>query len=278
MHGAPPFIIRPLVTHAELAACVEMQRDTWGREFSDVVPPTILKVSQRLGGVTAGAFDDGGALLGFVFGMTGVHRGRVVHWSDMLAVRPGLRDQGVGRALKRYQAGVVRALGAEVMYWTFDPLQARNANFNLMKLGVDIEEYVEDMYGVTDSDLHRGLGTDRFIAAWQFDAAAERAADAEGARAPLLNPDAPEVPRDVHRILAARPPVVRVQIPLDIGAVQRRSLDEAHQWRLCTRAAFVPALDAGYAITGFARDAAEGSPSSSEPPRGYYLLRAEARR
>src|SRR3954453_23974488 len=158
--------IRPLRTLDELRACVSLQRETWGNEFTDVVPTSILKVSQRVGGVAAGAFDDENALLGFVYGLTGVERGRIVHWSDMLAVRPEARNIGLGRRLKEYQRQFVRELGASVIYWTFDPLVARNAHLNFNRLGVRLTEYVEDMYGVTDSVLHGGMATDRLVVAW----------------------------------------------------------------------------------------------------------------
>ena len=128
--------IRPLQSQADYAACVALQHETWGPGFGEAVPPAILNVAQRVGGVAAGAFDDAGALLGFVFGLTGVERGRVVHWSDMLAVRAGLRDAGIGRALKAWQREAARAAGASVMYWTYDPLVARNAYLNFMRLGV----------------------------------------------------------------------------------------------------------------------------------------------
>src|SRR4051812_47142088 len=87
--------IRPLRTLDELRACVALQRETWGDEFTDVVPVSILKVSQRIGGVAAGAFDTDNNLLGFVYGLTGVENGRIVHWSDMLAVRPETRNLGL---------------------------------------------------------------------------------------------------------------------------------------------------------------------------------------
>ena len=88
--------IRPFLTQEELHACVALQRETWGNEFTDIVPASILKVSQRVGGVAAGAFDRQNHLLGsFVYGLTGVEKGRIVHWSDMLAVRPEARNLGL---------------------------------------------------------------------------------------------------------------------------------------------------------------------------------------
>src|SRR5438876_3551289 len=161
--------VRHLRTQEDFVACVALQEDTWGAAFSERVPAAILKVSQRLGGITAGAFDAQDRLLGFVFGMTGVENGRLVHWSDMLAVRPELRDHGIGRRLKQFQRETLLAMGVGLVYWTFDPLVARNAHLNFNRLGVRVSEYVIDMYGRdTDSALHRGLGTDRFIVVWEI--------------------------------------------------------------------------------------------------------------
>ena len=272
--------IRPLSTHDELRACVELQRITWGDAFADLVPASILKVSQRVGGVAAGAFDPDGRLLGFVFGLTGVERGCLVHWSDMLAVREEARDMGLGRRLKEYQRDAVRALGATVIYWTYDPLVARNAHLNFNKLGVRAVEYVEEMYGDTDSDLHRGLGTDRFVVAWpvsrpESDAlatASARLASAGDAvrEAPLINTDLADgnVP-NLELIDSARPAYLRVAIPCDIFAVKAHSLDFAGRWRQSTRRAFQWALARGYVVRGVYSD-----------PGGewsYYVLAADPR-
>ena len=133
----------------------------WGQGFSERVPASLMKVARRLGGVVASAFDSDGEMVGFVYGMTGPEHGRLIHWSDILAVKPGLRDQGVGRLLKRYQREQVLPRGVTLMRWTFDPLESRNAYLNLGHLGALVREYAVDMYGVSDSPLHRGLGTDR---------------------------------------------------------------------------------------------------------------------
>jgi len=105
--------IRPLATRGELQACVDLQQEIWGDAFTDIVPLSILKVSQRVGGIAAGAFAPDGTLLGFVFGLTGVERGRIVHWSDMLAVRVEARGHHLGDRLKHFQRELVRALGVE---------------------------------------------------------------------------------------------------------------------------------------------------------------------
>jgi predicted GNAT superfamily acetyltransferase len=262
--------IRALRTSTELLACVELQRATWGEEFSDLVPASILKVSQRVGGVAAGAFDADGRLLGFVFGLTGIENGEVVHWSDMLAVRESARDLGLGRLLKEYQREFVQALGGTVIYWTYDPLVARNAHLNFNKLGVRVAEYVEEMYGDTDSLLHRGLGTDRFVVAWpvsrsESDALAQQSRRLSAAhlreidQAPILNPDLADgsVP-DLSSVERSGPGIVRVAIPRDILAIQDDSLELAGRWRRSTRRAFQWAIGRGYTVRGVYADDTAG--------------------
>ncbi len=167
-----------------------IQEETWGRGFSERVPAAILRVSQRVGGVTAAAFDANGHMLGFVFGMTGVDKGDLVHWSDMLAVRPEARGHHLGERLKQYQREKVCALGVRRIMWTFDPLVSRNAHFNINRLGAMPVEYADNMYGTTRSALHGALPTDRFVVAWECAAAAtSHSADRVAASdAPLLNP------------------------------------------------------------------------------------------
>jgi len=280
--AADPVDIRPLRTQDELLACVELQRATWGAAFSDLVPASILKVSQRVGGIAAGAFDARGRLLGFVFGLTGVERGRVVHWSDMLAVREEARDLGLGRQLKEYQRDAVRALGGTVIYWTYDPLVARNAHLNFNKLGVRVVEYVEEMYGETDSDLHRGLGTDRFIVAWPVarhesealavesrGLAAERSPAVR--EAPVLNADLADggVPH-LPAVARTRPRYARVIVPRDIIALRSAVPDLAGRWRQSTRRAFQWAMSRGYSVRGVYAD--DGGAWS------YYVLTSESSR
>jgi len=160
-------VIRDLAHQRELAEAVRIQDETWGEGFTERVPVAILLVAQKIGGVSAGAFAPDGRLLGFVFGMTGVRNGRLVHWSDMLAVRLEAQGRHLGEALKQYQRDRCREGGVETIFWTFDPFVARNAHLNLNRLGAVVEEFVPDMYGTdTQSRVHGALGTDRFVVSW----------------------------------------------------------------------------------------------------------------
>jgi predicted GNAT superfamily acetyltransferase len=265
--GAPALEIRPLRTTEEYQECVRLQERTWGEDFSERVPLAILKVGQRIGGVTAGAFDASGRMLGFVFGLTGVEGGRLVHWSDMLAVVPEARNLGIGRLLKEHQRTELLAHGVDRVYWTYDPLVSRNAHINLNVLGARAVEYVVDMYGSeTASVLHRGLGTDRFVVAWDIGAA-------PGPR-PVRSPHAvtllasrEEAPVEHPLATDGAPSTLAIEIPADIGAIQGRSVDLAGRWREATRRAFTSALERGYRVAGF--DPPAGGDS------GRYLLRTE---
>jgi predicted GNAT superfamily acetyltransferase len=267
----PEIDIRPLRTLDELRACVTLQRETWGNEFTDVVPASILKVSQRVGGVAAGAFDEKNHLLGFVYGLTGVENGRIVHWSDMLAVRPEARNLGLGRRLKEFQRRELQRLGGVMIYWTYDPLVARNAHLNFNVFGVRIHEYVEDMYGETESPLHRGIGTDRFIVAWPVaDAEMERRlAETHTAGANRDLTEAPILNAGNAMPSASVASAARVEVPADINSMQEADREQAIRWRHSTRAAFRRALDAGLTVQGFVIDDCAH--------RGYYLLAVASR-
>jgi predicted GNAT superfamily acetyltransferase len=282
--------IRPFTTIEEYRACVELQEDTWGQGFSERVSPAILKVGQLLGGVSSGAYDADGNLVGFVFGLTGQRNGEVVHWSDMLAVRPEIRDSGLGRRLKAYQREEVLSRGVEKMFWTFDPLQSRNAHLNISRLGAVVREYVCDMYGDTDSPLHHGIGTDRMVALWLLESprVERRVADmlgqldgtGSGVR-PGLRAGAESEHSGEARVgswplaldadlsgphpTPGRPDIglgneaVRVMIPSDIGTLMGDDLPLAVEWRAATRAVFDHYIGRGYEVREFER----GTPVST---------------
>ena len=266
--------IRPVETRAEYDACVELQRDTWGRRFSDIVPVSMMGIAVKMGGICLGAFDPGGGMLGFVFGVTGPRDGELAHWSHMLAVQGRARNLGIGRQLKFAQRQALAKRGVDTLYWTFDPLVARNAYFNLNRLGATIAEFVPDMYGASDSDLHR-LGTDRFIARWSLKGRARVArsmsnrlaesdvAVVDGGR---VAPDRAEPATEGAACGGAHPAMgkpgcngrlphgadlIEVPVPRDIDAVASESFEEALAWRRANRTAFTRLFSEGYDIVGF---------------------------
>jgi predicted GNAT superfamily acetyltransferase len=254
-------IIRRLATLEEYQEAVAIQDETWGAGFSERVPAAILNVSQKVGGVTAGAFDADGRMLGFVFGLTGFLDGRPVHWSDMLAVRVEARGRHLGDHLKKYQRRLVREMGVETMFWTFDPLVARNAHFNINRLGARPAEYIPNMYGSkTGSALHGALDTDRFVAAW--DLREDRPAAVYGREhtdAPIVNATRADGTPSLGTLVDA--PRVRVEIPREIQEEQRAAPSLAAQWRAVTRGALQHYLTRGYAVTGFLRSVDGERPS-----------------
>lgn len=254
--------IRSFASTEDYRACVELQEDTWGAGFSERVSPAILKVSQILGGVASGAYDESGRLVGFVFGMTGLREGRVVHWSDMLAVRPEARDAGLGRRLKEYQRDELLSRGVDTMFWTFDPLQSRNAHLNVTRLGAVVREYRVDMYGESDSPLHQGIGTDRFVALWLLDS--ERVEARLAGAEPEPYGDAPFALRDAGSDERGHPrpgtpdtslgnEAVRVAIPSEVGPLMDDDMELAVAWRTATRTALTHYLGAGYQVQEFER-------------------------
>ena len=238
--------LRDLASDADYEAVVDLQRQTWGERFEDAVPQAILMISQKMGGVLVGAFDEDGRMLGFLYGLSGFRYGRRAHWSHMLAVTREARGRGLGRELKVFQRELLLPLGVETVYWTYDPLVARNANLNLNRLGALPVEYVVNMYGEdTGSVLHSGLGTDRFVVAWPI---LSSRVDWLVTAAPAATPTraAPPFPVD-----ETQPETAWVEVPPNIGAILHSSPEAAFDWRRRTRAAFQEHLEAGYAVTGF---------------------------
>ncbi|MBW3534994.1 MAG: GNAT family N-acetyltransferase [Gemmatimonadetes bacterium] len=269
--------IRPFETLDELRDCVRLQEETWGVGFAERVPVSVLKIAERLGGIAAGAWEPDGRLVGFVFGLTGLEHGRPVHWSDMLAVRRGVRDAGLGRRLKEYQRERCLALGVRRCYWTFDPLEARNAFLNLGRLGAVVREYARDMYGRSDSPLHRGIGTDRFVALWRLDSerVARRLAGREGPPSSGTVRDLPQAFAVETRgdglpvpggVAVPDAPRFLVPVPASIQEVKARDPELAGAWRAATRAAMETPVARGWEV----RELLRGRLWSS-----YLLVRTE---
>ncbi len=257
--------IRPCRTRAELVACVELQRATWGESFSELVPATILALCQRFGGITSGAFDSHGRLVGFVFGLTGWQDDKPIHWSDMLAVVPELRNQNLGEKLKRHQRDELLGRNIDKICWTFDPLVSRNAFFNLARLGAIVTEYRVNEYGESDSILHRGIGTDRLVATWLItsERVTKRLDRTDGLPTlddvkgfPLINnvTTVSEVVRSGEPDLSIDAPAIRIAIPADIQILKENDIDLAVDWRTKTRAALQHYIGRGYIVVDLVRE------------------------
>ena len=197
--------IRPLTTLEECRQVAALERSVWGyADAEDVVPPPVLIVSIKRGGILLGAFDDGGAMRGFVYSMPGIKNGRPTQWSHMLGVMPEMRAAGLGARLKLAQRQAALDMGLDLIEWTYDPLQAANAHLNFSKLGIVVEEYEENIYGESTSVLHRGTPTDRFVAEWKLRephvvrrvvaAGVPTVRDSSLAATPVINPSLPGEP------------------------------------------------------------------------------------
>ncbi len=163
----PGIITRPLATTAERLAAVQLYRLVFGLPADDpAFTPKFLSAVAHAGGSAVGAFDEEDRLVGFTYGFVGLDDGTPYHYSQTAGVDPAAQGRGVGRQLKRAQAEVARRTGVRTMRWAYDPLQARNAHFNLDVLGAVGRWFHRDLYDMQD---HYGR-TDRVVVEWVLDA------------------------------------------------------------------------------------------------------------
>ncbi len=126
--------IKPLTTLEEFERCVVLQLEVWGYSDGDLIPRRVFLVAQRIGGQVLGAFD-GETIVGFAMALPGYRDGHAYLHSHMLAVLPDYRNAGLGRRLKLAQRDDAIARGFDLMEWTFDPLEIKNAHLNIARLG-----------------------------------------------------------------------------------------------------------------------------------------------
>ncbi|MGI8732993.1 MAG: GNAT family N-acetyltransferase [Pyrinomonadaceae bacterium] len=168
--------IRECETVEEFDWCVRLQRDVFGLPDLEISPRRHLVVSRQAGGWTLGAFTSEGRLAGFVHHLVGVRDGgEIFGYSHMMAVDGEYQNQGVGARLKWAQRQRALAEGRRFIKWTWDPMQSRNAHFNLNRLGVVVRSYAENFYGTDyaiDPGKNRkaapGLDSDRLFAGWEL--------------------------------------------------------------------------------------------------------------
>jgi predicted GNAT superfamily acetyltransferase len=224
--------IRALTDREHLKTVVRLQRQIWGFEDVDLVPLRLFVVAFKIGGQVYGAFD-GEQLIAFCMAIPGLKPGgkSYLH-SHMLGVLPEYRNTGVGRKLKLTQRDDALARGIDLIEWTFDPLEIKNAFFNMERLGAIVRRYVPNQYGTTSSPLHGGLPTDRCIAEWWL---ASPRVKAFLAGQPFERPAAES----------------RIAIPADIVDIRATAPARAREIQQKAGDQFQAAFDRGLAVIGF---------------------------
>jgi predicted GNAT superfamily acetyltransferase len=231
---------RALTTHAEFNDAVRLQQEIWGFKDVELLPLRLFVVATKIGGQAFGAFD-GKRMVGFCLSIPGLKSGAKSYLhSHMLGVLPAYRDSGVGRTLKLAQRDDAIARGIDLIEWTFDPLELKNAYFNIERLGSVVRRYVLNQYGTTTSHLHGGLPTDRCVAEWWI--ASPRA------KAIIAGQKFERNPVDARITIPAEIAEIRMQDPNRARAIQKRASDE-----------FTAAFDQGLAVIGFEKSEQAGT-------------------
>ena len=181
---ADSIVIEDLVTEEQFREAVCVQATIWGFSELDLLPVRFFVVASKIGGQVFGAYDDG-LMVAFCLAIPGLKPdGRPYLHSHMLGVLPEYRNSGLGRRLKMHQKDEALARGIQLLEWTFDPLEIKNAYFNIGRLGAVVRRYVRNQYGTTSSPLTGGLPTDRCVAEWWITGSCKRGAVREGVRLP----------------------------------------------------------------------------------------------
>ena len=230
--------IRLARDRADIDSCVLLQRAVWGLGDLEITSAIQMIATTHAGGIVQIAESDSGQALGFAYAFPAL-RGGVAHLhSDMLAVLPEYQKRGLGARLKWAQREEALKRAISLITWTYDPLQARNANLNLRRLGAIAPEFFENFYGLTSASLHHGLPTDRLVAEWWLKSKRVETLLANGVKPSFQALAAISVPAEIYDWRAK--PETRSQAQ----AVQDRN-----------REGFLKAFAGGFAVLGYERDA-----------------------
>jgi len=221
----------------EFRACVALQKEVWGFADNELVPLRIFSLAPKIGGQVIGAWQ-GETLVGFAFSIPGVRNGHPYLHSHMLAVKESHRNIGLGRRIKLFQREDAIAHGYELLEWTFDPLEIKNAYLNLERLGAIARRYNINQYGITSSPLQGFLPTDRLVAEWWLKSKRVETLLSTG-RCPSFAAEG------------------RVEVPADIYSwkSQPETRQKAADLQLRNREQFLAAFSRGLACLGYERDA-----------------------
>ena len=221
----------------DFRACVALQKEVWNFSDAELVPLRMFVVAAKVGGQVMGAFD-GNVMVGFALSVPGTRTGHVYLHSHMLAVRKDYRNSGLGRRLKLMQREDALARGIDLIEWTFDPLEIKNAYLNIEKLGAIVRRYNINQYGITSSPLQGGLPSDRLIAEWWLKSKRVETLLTTGKRPPAEVELGIEVPAQIYDWKAA------LETRGNAQQVQERNREK-----------FLRAFENGLAVLGYDRDA-----------------------
>ena len=240
-------------------ACVALQEEVWGfTEGQDFAAAPLLLLGDRYGGSVLVAEDTDGSVIGFSFAVLGREpAGGLIWWSHMTGIAKSQQGKGLGHRLKLAQRADALENGIAEIWWTFDPLQAMNAHFNLRKLGAVVREYEENVYGYSSSPLHHGMPTDRLVARWHLES--PRVSDRTSVESPVILRDFDGLVRvlEVREGRAGEPNLelaespLLLEIPVDFPSVLAADRPLAMDWQHKVRAAFRHYFEAGYVATDF---------------------------
>lgn len=235
--------IRQLETLAEFSEVVALQQEIWGFHDVELLPRRLFVVASKIGGQVLGGYDRD-TLVGFCLCIPGFKPGnRGYFYSHMLGVLPPYRNTGLGRRLKLVQREFALASGVELIEWTFDPLELKNAFFNIEKLGAIVRRFVHNQYGTTSSHLHGGLPTDRLIAEWHL-------------RSPRVI-EVLEGPESSRRL--EENGGVRIAVPADITEIRSKDPERARTVQASIGSQFDEYFRHGLVVTGFERTSEFGT-------------------
>ena len=246
---------------ADFDACVQLQRAVWGLSDLEITSAIQLIATTHAGGTLHVAETGEGRPVGFAYAFAGLRGGAHLH-SDMVAVLPEFQRRGVGLHLKLAQREEALARGLDLVTWTFDPMQARNANLNLRRLAAVATEFLEDFYSTTSSDLHHGLPTDRLLVRWELKAprVLERVREGEPPRtvAPPAHPRINEVKWQAGWPVSSEPRLdldaerLVLEIPPEWDVLAKAAPRVAEAWHVKVRQAFRAYFGRGYIAADFA--------------------------
>jgi predicted GNAT superfamily acetyltransferase len=261
--ATPEIRIRDLDTVPDLQKAVLLEKEVWECDDADITPITLAVATRATGSIWLGAFH-GDELVGFAFAVPALEEGGVGFHSHTVGVRSSYRSAGVGYQLKLAQRKKALSVGIKKMTWTFDPLRSHNAHFNFCKLGVISDSYRIDFYGPQTSSTLHSNSTDRLWVTWHMnDARVEARLRGKDVRAEVLdalahidpmvrfNGDGRPAEGDLAPALSRQR--VAIEIPGDIGSIERDDIGLAREWRRATRKAFAEALKAGFVVKEFCR-------------------------